>query len=278
MKFRKVAAILSILLVVLSILAIAVRGLNFGLDFTGGTVIEYAFEKPVELAKLRTAVEEKGYEASVVSYGSDRDVLLRLQTEDKNVGEKLHAVLSSTENPATLKRAEFVGPQVGQELKDQGGLALLFALFVVMFYVAFRFQYKFAVGSVVALLHDVVIVIGLFAMFQWEFDLTVLAAILAIIGYSLNDTIVVFDRIRENFLEGRGDKTPLKVIDVSISQTLDRTIVTSLTTFFVVLVLFFFGGEIIKGFSKALIVGILIGTYSSVFVAANMLLAMKSQR
>lgn len=277
MGYRKIAAVISIALVIISIASLATRGLNLGLDFTGGTVLEFAFEEPANLEDLRGKVGTLGYEASVVNYGTEKDVLMRIQSDDKTIGPRIVESLQSSGSAVTLKRAEFVGPQIGEELRDKGGLALLAALIVVMMYVAIRFQFKFSVGSVVALIHDVIISLGVFSLLQWDFDLTVLAALLAIIGYSLNDTIVVSDRIRENFHVLRKGE-PEEIINISLWQMLGRTLVTSLTTLFVVVVLFLFGGAAINGFAKALIIGIVIGTYSSIYVAANILLAMKVSR
>lgn len=277
MGFRRVTQVFSIMLVLASIISLSVQGLNFGLDFTGGTLVEVVYDEPADLQSIRAALNENNYlGAQVVNFGSDQDVLIRLpQNNSSDLGNKVLAVL--TENFAhniELKRIEFVGPQVGEELREQGGLGLLFAILGVMLYVAIQFQFKFSVGAVVALIHDVVITLGLFSILQLDFDLTVLAALLAVIGYSLNDTIVVFDRIRENFRIVRR-ASPTEIINQSLSQTLGRTIMTSITTLLVLLSLFFFGGDIIHGFAMALIFGVLIGTYSSIFVAASMLLSLK---
>jgi len=350
---RKLAAVLSILLLIGSIVSLGVNGLQFGLDFTGGTQIEVGYDKPANLEQVRTVLKEQGLENSVaVFFGSDTDVLVRTQgslqdaalkvleakvreqspnaeltlekqvSKDKgnfssqiNVLQAPDAKLSSffpadafgavkieqtkgvitvlTQNSLSeaftatlvgelaaranthveLRRSEFVGPQVGEELRDDGGLGMLFALAVVMVYVALRFQMKFSFGAVAALAHDVIIVLGIFSLLKLDFDLTVLAAVLAVIGYSLNDTIVVSDRIRENFRKVR-KADAIEVINLSLSQTLGRTLVTSFTTLLVLAALFFVGGELIHGFATALMIGVLVGTYSSIYVAANVLIAM----
>ena len=247
-----------------------------GLDFSGGTLLEITYEEPVSLESIRSTLEKNGYpDSQVVNFGTNLDVLIKVADQDGNssVGENIFNVLNSEGFAGEIKRVEFVGPQVGAELRDQGGLGMLVALFMILMYVAFRFQYKFGLGAVAALLHDVVIILGLFSIFAWDFDLTVLAALLAVIGYSLNDTIVVSDRIRENFRTERVLE-PIDMVDLSLNQTLGRTIITSLTTLLVLFALFIFGGELIRGFSLALILGVLIGTYSSIYVVANMLLSM----
>ncbi len=273
---RKLALALSLILIVISAASLAVRGLNFGLDFTGGTLIELGYETPADLLEVRQRLQDAGFKGAVVQYfGSETDVMVRIQqgSSAKLGNQIVTALQNDAEENIELRRIEFVGPQVGEELKEQGGMALLMALGMVMIYVALRFQMKFAIGSVAALAHDVIITLGFFSVFQWEFDLTVLAALLAVIGYSLNDTIVVSDRIRENFrLLRKGDSA--EVINVSLTQTLSRTLVTSLTTLLVLLVLFFAGGELIRGFSMALLIGVIIGTYSSIYVAANVLMMM----
>ena len=273
---RKLAAVLSVLLLVGSVISLAVNGLQFGLDFTGGTQIEVGYEQAADLGEVRSLLEEAGFEkAVVVHFGSETDVLVRLQQGFKEgLGDAVVAALNEGNGAEIeLRRIEFVGPQVGEELRDDGGLGMLFALVVVMVYVAMRFQFKFSLGAVAALAHDVVIVLGFFSVLGLDFDLTVLAAVLAVIGYSLNDTIVVSDRIRENFRKLRKG-SPEEVINTSLSQTLGRTMITSATTLLVLLALFTVGGELIHGFSIALIVGVLVGTYSSIYVAANVLLAM----
>ena len=276
MQFRKIASIVSITIFVISVLSLGFRGLSLGLDFSGGTLLEITYEEPVSLESIRSTLEKNGYpDSQVVNFGTNLDVLIKVADQDGNssVGENIFNVLNSEGFAGEIKRVEFVGPQVGAELRDQGGLGMLFALFMILMYVAFRFQYKFGLGAVAALLHDVVIILGLFSIFAWDFDLTVLAALLAVIGYSLNDTIVVSDRIRENFRTERVLE-PIDMVDLSLNQTLGRTIITSLTTLLVLFALFIFGGELIRGFSLALILGVLIGTYSSIYVVANMLLSM----
>ena len=277
MGYRKIAQIASAILLVISIASLSTNGLKLGLDFTGGTLVEVAYDQTADLGNIRSALETAGYNnALVINFGSDQDVLVRLpQSNNSQLGDELLAVLKQGhEGDIDLHRIEYVGPQVGEELREQGGLGLLAALISVMIYVTFRFQFKFSIGAVVALAHDVIIVLGFFSLLRLDFDLTVLAAILAVIGYSLNDTIVVSDRIRENFRIVRKGQ-PEDIINRSLTQTLGRTLMTSLTTLLVLTSLFVFGGEIIHGFATALIVGVFIGTYSSIFVAANMLLALK---
>lgn len=276
MGVRKAATIFSLVLLLLSVGSLFVNGLKFGLDFTGGSLVEVAFEKAPDLNSLRDSLKAANYEdVTVQTFGSSTDILIRLgAVHDPQLGDKVVAVLQQlSDETLTLRRSEFVGAQVGDELREQGGLGLLLALFMIMVYVAFRFQLKFSVGAVAALAHDVLIVLGFFALFQIEFDLTVLAAILAVIGYSLNDTIVVYDRIRENFRKLRKSNEN-EVINISLTQTLDRTLVTSLTTLLVLIALAVFGGEMIHGFAQALLVGVVIGTYSSIYVAANVLVMM----
>ena len=276
MKFRKIAGIISISLFIVSIMSLSFRGLSLGLDFSGGTLIEVSYESAVDLESIRNSLEVNGYpDSQVVNFGTNLDVLIKVadQSGNSSIGENIFNILNGQNIPIELKRVEFVGPQVGDELRDQGGLGMIVALFMILIYVAFRFQYKFALGAVTALGHDVVIILGLFSLFGWDFDLTVLAALLAVIGYSLNDTIVVSDRIRENFRTER-ILEPIDMIDLSLNQTLGRTIVTSLTTLLVLFALFIFGGELIRGFSLALILGVLIGTYSSIYIVANMLMSL----
>ena len=276
MKYRKIAGIVSIIIFSISVLSLTFRGLSLGLDFSGGTLVEVSYETPVELESIRNTLIENGYEDSqVVNFGTNLDVLIKVSDQNGNssIGEAVYLLLNEKGFEGELKRVEFVGPQVGAELRDQGGLGMLVALFMILMYVAFRFQYKFALGAVTALGHDVVIILGLFSLFAWDFDLTVLAALLAVIGYSLNDTIVVSDRIRENFRTQR-EMQPKDMIDLSLNQTLGRTVVTSFTTLLVLFALFIFGGEMIKGFSLALILGVLVGTYSSIYVVANMLMSL----
>lgn len=272
---RKLAAIFSITLLLISIGSIAIKGLNLGLDFTGGTLVEVEYTTAPVLEDVRVQLLNSGYENVVVqNFGASTSVLVRLaESFNDQVGLEVINSLSANGESVQLKRAEFVGAQVGEELREQGGLGLLLALGLVMIYVALRFQFKFSVGAVAALIHDVIIVVGVFSLFNWDFDLTVLAALLAVIGYSLNDTIVVADRIRENFRLLRKIE-PLEVINISLTQTLSRTVVTSLTTIIVLLSLYFFGGEMINGFAKALLVGVFIGTYSSIYVASNILILM----
>ena len=276
MSYRKIASIFSIILFVVSVLSLSFKGLSLGLDFSGGTLVEVKYEEAVELEDIRTVLNENGFDdIQVVNFGTVQDVLIKVADQDGNssIGETVFNILQNNKLEGELKRIEFVGPQVGSELRDQGGLGMLVALFMILLYVAFRFQYKFALGAVTALAHDVVIILGLFSLFAWDFDLTVLAALLAVIGYSLNDTIVVSDRIRENFRIER-DTSAEETVNLSINQTLGRTIITSFTTLLVLFALFIFGGELIRGFSLALIIGVLIGTYSSIYVVANILMSL----
>ena len=276
MKYGKIAGIVSIIIFSISVLSLTFRGLSLGLDFSGGTLVEITYETPVELESIRNTLIANGYEDSqVVNFGTNLDVLIKVADQNGNssIGEAVYSLLNEKGFQGELKRVEFVGPQVGAELRDQGGFGMLIALFMILIYVAFRFQYKFALGAVTALAHDVVIILGLFSLFAWDFDLTVLAALLAVIGYSLNDTIVVSDRIRENFRTQR-EMQPKDMIDLSLNQTLGRTVITSFTTLLVLFALFIFGGEMIKGFSLALILGVLVGTYSSIYVVANMLMSL----
>lgn len=276
---RRAALVFSSALILLSIGAMMMRGLNFGLDFTGGTLLEVGYPQTVELAEVRAVLTELGHgDATVQHFGTARDVLIRLAPQDEESSAALsdrvfRALDGEAGGGVDLRRVEFVGPQVGDELTNDGGLAMLYSLIGILIYVALRFEYRFAVGSVVALVHDVLITIGVFAVFQIEFDLPVLAAILAVIGYSLNDTIVVFDRIRENFRKIRKGET-VAIVNTSLNQTISRTLVTSLTTLLVLIALFVFGGEIIHGFALALIVGVVIGTYSSIYVASTAVIAM----
>ena len=276
MSYRRYATIASLVLLVLSIGSLGFKGLNLGLDFSGGTLIEVSYEEAADLIEIRDLMTNNGFDDfQVVNFGSNSDVLITVADKNGNsqLGDVIYKFLQADDPSTELKRIEFVGPQIGTELRDQGGLGMLVALGMILLYVAFRFQYKFALGAVAALAHDVIIIFGLFSLFSWDFDLTVLAALLAVIGYSLNDTIVVSDRIRENFRGERGFE-PHEIVNRSINQTLSRTLITSLTTLLVLLALFFFGGDMIKGFSQALIIGVLIGTYSSIYVVANMLLGM----
>ena len=281
MKLRKTAMIISAVLLLLSMASLATKGLSLGLDFTGGTLLEVSYQEPADIQKIRIQLDESGFLGSTVQhFGSETDVLIRMSEAYRDtLGAEVLEVLRTGDvaSKVELRRSEFVGSQVGEELRDQGGLALLMALFVVMLYVAFRFQFKFSVGAVLALFHDVVIILGLFSIFQWDFDLTVFAALLAVIGYSLNDTIVVADRIRENFrIVRKGDA--IEVINLSLNQTLGRTIMTSLTTALVLVALMFLGGELIHNFALGLFIGVVVGTYSSIYVAANILLMMHISR
>ena len=276
MSYRKIATLASLTLLVLSILSLGFRGLNLGLDFSGGTLIEVSYSEAADLGEIRDLMTNKGFDDfQVVNFGSNTDVLIKVADKDgsSELGDTIFAFLEASDSEIELQRIEFVGPQIGSELRDQGGLGMLVALGMILLYVAFRFQYKFALGAVAALAHDVVIILGLFSLLAWDFDLTVLAALLAVIGYSLNDTIVVSDRIRENFRGERGFE-PEEIVNRSINQTLSRTLITSFTTLLVLFALFFFGGDMIRGFSQALIIGVLVGTYSSIYVVANMLLGL----
>jgi preprotein translocase subunit SecF len=276
MGLRKVFGIVSIVLMLASIASLTVNGLRFGLDFTGGSLVEVGYEQSADLNLIRQQLSVAGYQDAVVqNFGSSTDVLIRLgETHDPKLGDKVVEALKADGSAVELRRNEYVGAQVGEELREQGGLGMLLALAMIMVYLAFRFQFKFSLGAVLALVHDVTIVLGFFSIMQLDFDLTVLAAVLAVIGYSLNDTIVVYDRIRENFRIMRKGG-PLEIMNSSLSQTLSRTLVTSLTTALVLIALLVFGGETIRGFAIALLAGVVIGTYSSIYVAANLLLALK---
>ncbi|MDC1514250.1 protein translocase subunit SecF [Porticoccaceae bacterium] len=279
MGLRKVAAIFSAVLLLASVASLSTKGLVLGLDFSGGTQIEVGYEQPADVAAIRQQLEAAGFEGPVViQYGSETDVLIRLQGKpEQGLSEKVYGVLEDGSEAVELRRVDFVGPQIGEELREDGGLGMLTALAVVMLYVAIRFQLKFSIAAVLALAHDVIITLGFFSITGLEFDLTVLAAILAVVGYSLNDTIVVSDRIRENFRKIR-KATPVEVINESLSQTLWRTINTSVTTMLVLLALFFIGGELIHNFAVALMVGVGIGTYSSIYVAGTVMLLLKVDR
>jgi len=269
---RRFFIAMSLTLMVLALISLGTRGLNFGIDFTGGALIEVGYPGPADLGAVRDALGAAGFDdAQVQNFGTSRDALIRLRPNEDldgaTLGETVMDVLSAADPEVSLRRVEFVGPQVGEDLREQGGLAMLFALLLILAYVAFRFQWKFALGSVAALFHDVLLTLGFFSVLQLPFDLSVLAAVLAVIGYSLNDTIVVFDRIRENFRHHRkGD--PAEIMNHSINQTLSRTLITSGTTLLVLLALFLLGGEAIRPFSQALIVGVVVGTYSSIYVAS----------
>ncbi len=280
MAIRHLAFALTLLLTVVAVGSLIVKGLNFGLDFTGGTLIELGYEKPVALDQVRSQLGAAGYADAVVqSFGATTDVLVRMPGDDPQLGAQVAQALqaSDADNPVTVKRVEFVGPAVGEELRDQGGLGMLLALGGILVYVAFRFQWKFGFGAVVSLFHDVAVVLGVFAFFQIPFDLTVLAAVLAVIGYSLNDTIVVFDRIRENFRMLRKADL-IENINISTTQTLLRTLATSISTLIAVGALMIFGGENLWGFSLALFIGVGAGTYSSVYVASTLLVWLKLTR
>lgn len=279
MAVRRSMAVLSIILIVASIASIAYNGLVLGFDFTGGTQAEVFFEKGPNLEELRGKLAAAGYENPVVvQFGSERDILVRMQDVLEEGGaEALLEVLGAPNAELELRRLELVGPQVGDELRDAGGLGLLAALLVIMLYVAIRFQYKFAVGTVVGLIFDVIVTLGLFTLFELEFDLTVLAAFLAVIAYSLNDTIVVFDRIRENFRLIR-EADAIEVMNESMTQVLERTVITSLTTILVLLALLFLGGDMVRNFSIVLIIGIVVGTFSTLFVSSTTTLAMHLKR
>lgn len=270
----RLAMAFSALLVILSLISFATRGLVLGLDFTGGAQIEASYQKTVDAGQVREQLRGAGFTNPVaVHFGSDRDVLIRLQDgPSEGLAERITAAIQTPDNGAQLRRIEFVGPQVGEELRDSGGLGILAAFAAVMLYVAVRFQYKFAVGAILALVHDVIVTVGFFSVFGLEFDLTVLAAVMAIIGYSINDTIVVFDRVRENFRLLR-KATPLEVFNVSMTQTLERTVITGLTVILVLIALFYVGGEVIHNFSIAMLVGVGFGIYSSVYVASSLALA-----
>jgi len=274
MKWRWVAVALSAAAMLAAIASLSIKQLNWGLDFTGGTLVEVAYSESADLSAIPTVLDREGYEgAIVVSFGTDRDVLVRLPDgySDEQGAMMVDRLRAATDMEIELRRIEFVGPQVGDELRDDGGIAMLTALGLVMLYVAFRFQIKFALGAVIALAHDVIFTLGFFSLTGLEFDLTVLAALLAVVGYSLNDTIVVSDRIRENLRIVRRS-SPNEVIDISLTETLGRTLVTSLTTLLVLTALAVMGGEMIFGFAVALLVGVSVGTYSSIYVAATTLL------
>lgn len=276
---RKLAAIFSILLIIGSIVSLSTKGMVLGLDFTGGTQIEVGYPESANLEDIRNQLSNAGFDNPVVvHFGSELDVLIRLQGKpEAGLSDSVLAALGNGSQALDLRRVDYVGPQVGEELREDGGLGMLAALAIVMLYVAIRFQYKFSLGAVAALVHDVIITLGFFSVSGLEFDLTVLAAVLAVVGYSLNDTIVVSDRIRENFRLLRVSDSKA-VINESLTQTLGRTLITSITTLLVLLALYFFGGELIHNFAVALIVGVLIGTYSSIYVAANILLSLGMTR
>ncbi len=298
MGIRKKAMFLSAILMLAAIASLVHQGLKFGVDFTGGTLVEVGYQLPADLEEIRKTLHENNFPDAIVQhFGTTKDVLIRLgvredlkndessdtesandkQGKEKSANDELSneifRLLQSSSNEAELRRVEFVGPQVGKELIEDGGLAVLYTLIGILIYVAFRFEYRFALGSIAALIHDTVITVGLFSIFQWEFDLTVLAAVLAVIGYSLNDTIVVFDRIRDNFIKIR-KQSAVDVMNRSINQIVGRTVMTSVTTLLVLIVLFSFGGELIHGFAAALIIGVVVGTYSSIYIASASALAL----
>ncbi|VAW51728.1 Protein translocase subunit SecF [hydrothermal vent metagenome] len=280
MNKRKPAMVLSALIMIAAIGSLTTNGLNLGIDFTGGYLIEAGYQNDADIDKIRGALSAADFnDAQVQNFGSSKDIIVRIapraDINKATIGDNILEVLKSTsEQEVTMRRVEFVGPQIGDELRDDGGIALLVALGGILLYISVRFQLKSAVGAILALVHDVVITIGIFSILQLEFDLTVLASILAVIGYSLNDTVVVLDRIRETFRNVR-KTSPQDILNISINQTLARTLVTSLTTLLVLIALFIFGGEIIHGFATALIIGVVIGTYSSIYIASSALMMMK---
>ena len=277
LAWRKIAIIFSSIFLVLSLGSLLVKELNYGLDFTGGTLVELSYPEEANITNIRETLVNGGFNgAQVANFGSSREVLIKLPgTVSDSLGSEIVSLLSAdnSDQAIDLRRIEYVGPQIGSELRDDGGTAMLIALAFMMLYIAFRFQSMFAGAAVVALVHDVIIVVGIFSLIQIEFDLTVLAALLAVIGYSLNDTIVVSDRIRENLRSAELDSTE-EIINLSLNQTLGRTLITSLTTLLVLFSLYFLGGELIKNFALALIFGVVIGTYSSIYIAANALVIM----
>jgi len=283
MAFRKPAMLLSCALMLISVVSLVTLKLNVGIDFTGGSIVEVGYQQAVELEPIRQALEGAGFgDAIVQHFGSASEVLIRLVPDvDKDKAELSSEIIGLLQNisetPIDVRRVDFVGPQVGEELTEDGGLAVLYALIAILIYVAFRFEYRFSLGAVAALIHDVLITLGIFSVLQLDFDLSVLAAILAVIGYSLNDTIVVFDRVRENFRKIR-KRTSLEIVNTSINQTISRTLMTSFTTLLVLLSLFFLGGEVIHAFALALIIGVLVGTYSSIYVATTSALALGISR
>ena len=278
MRLRIPAMVLSTVLILGSFVSLGVNSLNWGLDFTGGTLIEVGYEDAANLEGIRAQLNEANFEDAIVqNFGSSQDVLIRIAPRDGvkavTIGEQVLAALRADGTEVDMRRIEFVGPNVGEELTEQGGLAMLVALLCILVYVAMRFEWRFALGSVSALAHDVILTLGLFSVLQIEFDLTVLAAVLAVIGYSLNDTIVVCDRIRENFRKIRKGES-VEIINISLTQTLNRTIITSLTTVLVLVALFYKGGALIHGFATALLFGVVVGTYSSVYIASSVALAL----
>ena len=283
MRLRRPAMFLSAILLMVSIGSLAIFKLNVGIDFTGGTIIEVGYEQPVELQPIRELLQDNGYDDTIVQhFGSASEVMIRLVPDpEKDKAEVssdiINLLRAASDDAVDQRRVEFVGPQVGEELTEDGGLAVLYALIAILIYVAFRFEYRFSLGAVAALVHDVLITLGIFSLFRLDFDLSVLAALLAVIGYSLNDTIVVFDRVRENFRKLR-KKTTIETVNYSINQTISRTLMTSFTTLLVLLSLFFLGGEVIHAFALALIIGVVVGTYSSIYVATTTALALGISR
>jgi preprotein translocase subunit SecF len=278
MRLRVPAMVLSTVLILGSFVSLGVNSLNWGLDFTGGTLIEVGYEDSANLESIRAQLNNADFEDAIVqNFGSSQEVLIRIAPRDGvkavTIGNQVVDALRADGTTVDMRRIEFVGPNVGEELTEQGGLAMLVALICILVYVAMRFEWRFALGSVSALAHDVILTLGLFSVLQIEFDLTVLAAVLAVIGYSLNDTIVVSDRIRENFRKIRKGE-PIDIINTSLTQTLNRTIITSLTTVLVLVALFYKGGALIHGFATALLFGVVVGTYSSVYIASSVALAL----
>lgn len=277
LAWRKLALIVSSIFIMVSVSSVFIKGLNWGLDFTGGTLVELSYPNGAEVNSIRDTLRIGGYEgAQVANFGSNKEVLIKLPgTKSDSLGSEIVALLKqkNINEDIDLRRIEYVGPQIGSELRDDGGTAMLIALAFMMLYIAFRFQSRFAGAAVAALIHDVIIVVGIFSLLQTDFDLTVLAALLAVIGYSLNDTIVVSDRIREN-IRAIDSEDIYKTINISLNQTLGRTLVTSFTTLLVLFSLYFLGGELIKNFALALIFGVIVGTYSSIYIAANALIIM----
>ncbi len=275
---RRLAAIVSAVLILASLGTLLTKGLNFGIDFTGGTLIEVAYPGTAELGSIRETLTEAGFaDAQVQHFGTARDVLIRIapraDRDSAKLSEEVLAALRNQEAAIEIRRVEFVGPQVGEELAEQGGLAMLYAILGILIYVSLRFEYRFSLGAVAALVHDVILTLGVFSVLQINFDLTVLAALLAVIGYSLNDTIVVFDRVRENFRKMRKG-TAEQIMNTALNQTLSRTVMTGVTTLLVLVALFYLGGEIIHAFALALIIGVVVGTYSSIYIASAVALAL----
>ena len=283
MAWRKPALLLSGVLILVSLISLFTARLNLGIDFTGGSIIEVGYQQAVELEPIRGALAAKGFDDAIVQhFGSASEVLIRLvpdaEREKAELSSEIIGVLDElSDSEIDVRRVDFVGPQVGDELTEDGGLAVLYALIAILIYVALRFEYRFSLGAIAALVHDVLITLGVFSVLQLDFDLSVLAAILAVIGYSLNDTIVVFDRVRENFRKIR-KRTTIEVVNTSVNQTISRTLITSLTTLLVLFSLFFLGGEVIHAFALALIIGVVVGTYSSIYVATTTALALGISR